>query len=130
MNDFDNISLDLEEEGDITSFINKNNRTIDFIVIITTFRPIYTSAFSRCFVSNLGVHSESWSESFTATIRVDWSNSVNHDWVQVLNSFLPVTGIEPASSRWFPLWMTLQPNALFATPCVLDRRLRVNFGDL
>ena len=38
---------------------------------------------------------------------LDCSNSVNHDWLQVLSYskyswlFLPVVGIEPATSRWF-----------------------------
>ena len=40
-------------------------------------------------------------------MRVDCSNSVNHYWVQVMSYskysllFLPVVGIEPATSRWF-----------------------------
>ena len=59
-----------------------------------------------CFISNSEVHTESWSERFIWTVGVDCSNSVNHDWAQVLSYnkyfllFLPVVGIEPATSRW------------------------------
>ena len=86
-----------------------NIRTIDltFIVIITMFRPICTSAFFRCFMSNSGVHTEFRTEPFIWTIGVDrGSNSVNHDQIQVLSYckysllFLPVVGIEPATSWW------------------------------
>ena len=52
---------------------------------------ICPSALFRCFMSNLGVYTESQTE------PLDSSNSVNHDGVQVL----PVVGIEPATSRWF-----------------------------
>ena len=55
---------------------------------------------------NFVVHTESRTEHFIWTTGVDCSPSVNYDWVQVLSSkysllFLPVIGIEPATSRSF-----------------------------
>ena len=53
------------------------------------------------------VHTESRTESFIWPTWVDCSNSVNYDQVQVLSYskysslFLPVVGIEPATSRGF-----------------------------
>ena len=84
-------------------------QTIDHtvIVLLITFLPIYHSAFFKCFMLTSRVHTESRTEPFIWTTGVDYSNSVNHDWVQVLNYckysllFLPVVGIEPATSRWF-----------------------------
>ena len=66
--------------------IPSNIRTTDliFIVIFTMFQPIYPLAFFRCFISNMGVHTESWTEPYIWTTRVDCSISVNHDRVQVL----------------------------------------------
>ena len=58
-------------------------------------------------MSNLEVRTESETELFIWTTKVDCSNSVNHDRVQVLryNKYcllvLPVVGIEPSTSRWF-----------------------------
>ena len=89
------------------------------------FRPICPLAFLRCFMLNSGVHTESQTESFIWTTRVDCSNSVNHDQVQVLSYskysllFLPVVGIEPATSQMISLGSTFQPNALSPAPCVL-----------
>ena len=63
--------------------------------------------FFRCFMSNSGVHTESRTEFFIWTTRVDYSNSLNHDRVQVLSYSqysllaLAVVGIEPATSRWY-----------------------------
>ena len=63
------------------------------------------SAFLRCFMSNLSVHTESWTETFICTTGVDCLNSVKHDQVQVLRYskyyllFLP--GIETVTARWF-----------------------------
>ena len=54
---------------------------------------------------NLGVHTESQTEPFIWTTRVDRSNSIKHDQVQVLSYSkyslldLPVLGIEPVTSR-------------------------------
>ena len=65
------------------------------------------SAFFRCFMSNSGINMKSQNEPFIWTTGVDCSNSVNPDWVQVLSYskdsllFLPIVGIEPATSRWF-----------------------------
>ena len=64
-------------------------------------------AFFRCFMSNSGINTESQTEPFIWTTGQDYSNFVSHDQVQVLSYskysllFLPVVGIEPATSRWF-----------------------------
>ena len=77
------------------------------MVIITTFQLIYPSAIFRCFMSNLGVHIKSQTETFIWTIGTDCSTSVNHDWVQVLSYskyyllVLLVVGIELTTCRWF-----------------------------
>ena len=52
------------------------------IIIFTTSRPICPSTLFRCFISNLEVHTESWTEPFIWTTGVGCSNSVNHDQVQ------------------------------------------------
>ena len=71
------------------------------------FQPICPLVFFRCFMSNLGAHTESWTEPFIWTTGVDCSNSYNHDQVQILNYskysllFLPVVEIESATSWWF-----------------------------
>ena len=68
----------------------------------------------RCFMLNSGVHTEFQTEPFIWTTGVDCYNFVNHDWVQVLSNwkyyllFLPVVGIEPATSRWFHLALSKQ----------------------
>ena len=57
------------------------------------------------FTLNSGVHKESWTGPFIRSTEVDCSNSVNYNQVQVLSYskysllFLPVVGIEPATSR-------------------------------
>ena len=77
------------------------------IVILTTFRPINPWAFFRCFMSNLGAHIELQTEPFIWFMGADCFNSFNHCKVQVLSYskysllFLPVVGIESATSRWF-----------------------------
>ena len=77
--------------------------------MLTTFWPICPVAFFRCFISNSGVHIESQTELSVWTTGVDCYNSVNDDQVQVLSHskhfliFLPVVGIEPATTRWFNL---------------------------
>ena len=45
-----------------------------------TFWLIYPLAFFRCFMSNSGVHTQSWTEPFIWTAGIDCSNSVSHDW--------------------------------------------------
>ena len=56
---------------------------------------------------NSGVNTESRTELFIWNTMVDYSNSVNHECLQVFIYskvsllFLPVVGIEPAISRWF-----------------------------
>ena len=63
-----------------------------FIVIITTLWLICPSALFKYFMSNSGVRT---------------AKSVNHDRIQALSYckysllFLPLVGIEPATSRWF-----------------------------
>ena len=65
-------------------------------------------AFFKCFMFNLWVHTESWTECYIWTTGVDCFNSVNNDQVQVFSYskysvllFRPVVGFEPATSRWF-----------------------------
>ena len=76
-------------------------------IVVLTFQPICPSAFFRRFMSNSGAYTEPHTEPFILSTRVDCSNSVNHDQVQVLSYrkysllFLPVVGIEPVTSRWF-----------------------------
>ena len=73
-----------------------------------------SSAFFRCFMSNLGVHSESQTEPLIWTTGVNCSNSVNHDQIRVLSCskysllVLPVARIEPVTSRWFHLAVSNQ----------------------
>ena len=66
-------------------FIIKGFRTIVFIfnVISTTFRPICPLAFLRC-LSNSGTYTEFQAKSFIESTGVACSDSVNHNWVQVL----------------------------------------------
>ena len=77
--------------------------------LLTSFWMMCPSAFIKGFLSNFGFHTESRTEHFIWITGVDSSNSVNHDQVQVLSFskysllFLPVVGIEPATSRWFHL---------------------------
>ena len=61
--------------------ITYNIRIIDFIfiVIILMFRPIYPSAFYRCFMLNSGANTEPKTKPFIEITAVDYSNSVNHD---------------------------------------------------
>ena len=60
-----------------------------------------------CFMLNSGVYKESRPWPFIWTSRIDCSDSVTHERVQVLSYskyfllFLPVVGIEPATSEWF-----------------------------
>ena len=89
--------------------ITLNIWTIDlfFIVIFAMFWPICPSAFFRCFMLNSLGHAEFQTEPFIWTTEVDYSKSVNHEWVQVLSCskysllLLPVVRIEPVTSRWF-----------------------------
>ena len=72
------------------------------------------------FVLNLGAHTESQTELFIWTTGIEFSNSVNHDQVQVVSYskysllVLPIVGIKPATFRWFlsetPPYQT--PNSL------------------
>ena len=67
-------------------FIIKGFRTIVFIFIdiSTTFRPICPLAFSRCLL-NSGTFMELWTMSFIESTGVACSDSVSHNWVQVLS---------------------------------------------
>ena len=71
------------------------------------FQLICPLAFFKSFISNSGVHTESQTEPFIGAMGVDFSNSVNHDQVQVLSYskfsklFLPVVGIKLATFRLF-----------------------------
>ena len=54
-------------------------------------------------VFHIEIRSRQRISNFIWTIGVDCSNSVNHDWIQVLSYcklLLPVVGIETATSRW------------------------------
>ena len=61
----------------------------------------------QAFHVELGSHTESQTGPFIWTTGVNCSNSLNHDRAEVLSYskysllFLPVVGIEPATSRWF-----------------------------
>ena len=68
-------------------FIIKSFRTIIFIVISTTFRPICPPAFCKC-LSNSGTFTELRTMSFIESTGFVCSDSVRHNWVKVLN--LPV----------------------------------------
>ena len=59
------------------------------------------------FMLNSGAHPELRTELFFQSTKVDFSNPANHDLVQGLNYsipyYLPVVGIEPATSSWLHL---------------------------
>ena len=67
-------------------FIIKGFQTIVFIFIVisTTFRPIYPPAFFRC-LSNSRTYTEPRTSSFTESTGVVCYNSVSHKRVQVLS---------------------------------------------
>ena len=67
-------------------FIIKGFQTIVFIFIVisTTFRPIYPPAIFRC-LSNSGTYTELQTTSFIESTRVTCSDSVSHNRVQVLS---------------------------------------------
>ena len=67
-------------------FIIKGFRTIVFIFIVisTTFQPIYTPGFFRC-MSNSGTFTEYRTTSFIESSGVTCSDSVSHNQVQVLS---------------------------------------------
>ena len=66
-------------------FIFKGFRTIVFIFIVisTTFRPICPPAFFRC-LSNSGTFRKLQTTSFIESTGVVCSDSISHNWVQVL----------------------------------------------
>ena len=76
----------------VSSIANPNNsiikgfRTIVFIftVISTTFRPMCPPAFFRG-LSNLGTYTELQTTVFTESTGVACSDSVSHNWLQVLS---------------------------------------------
>ena len=59
-----------------------------FIIISTTFRPIYPPVFIRC-LSNSGTYSELRTTSFIVSTGVACSESVSHNQIQVLS--IPVS---------------------------------------
>ena len=67
-------------------FIIKGFQTIVFIFIVisTTFRPICPPAFFRC-LSNSVTFTEHRTKSFIESTRVACSDSISHNWVQVLS---------------------------------------------
>ena len=68
-------------------------------------------------------NTKSWSEPFIWTTGVDWSNSINHNHIQVLSNskysllFLPVVGIEPETFRWLHLEALSNHNLIHCTTC-------------
>ena len=117
--------------------IFKNIQTIDLIfIVMLTFRTICFSAFFKCFMSNLRVHTESVTEPFILTIGVDCSNSVNHDQGQMFSYSKYSFVIPTCCWNWtcnlqmISLKSTFQPNALSTAPCILARQFWVNFWDL
>ena len=78
----------------------------------------------QVFMSNSRVYIESRTEPFIWTTRVHCFVPVNYKRVQVLRYrkfsllFLPVVGIEPATSRWFHSEALSQRNTLFTVPRV------------
>ena len=113
--------------------IFKNIRTINltFIIKLSTFQPKYFSTLFRCFVPNPGDHTKFRTEPFIWTTGIDYSNYINHDRIHVLSYskysllFLPIFGIEPATSRWFHS-EALSNRLINSTTCPC----RVNFWDL
>ena len=69
----------------VSILLIKNFRTIVFIFIVisTTFQPIYPPAFFRC-LSNSGTDMELQTTSFIKYKGVAYSDSVSHNRVQVL----------------------------------------------
>ena len=65
-------------------FIITGFQTIVIIFISTTFRPISPPAFLRC-LSNSGTFTELWTTFFIESSGVTCSDSVSHNWVQVLS---------------------------------------------
>ena len=67
--------------------------------LFTMFGLMCSLAFFGCFLSTSGAYTE------LLSTRINCSNSINHNWVQVLSYskysllFLPVVRIEPANSR-------------------------------
>ena len=82
----------------IVIFIIKCFRTIAFIFIVisTTFRPICPPAFFRC-LSNSGTFTEHRTTSFIESTGITCSDSVFHNWVQVLS--IPVL-LHACSQDW------------------------------
>ena len=84
-------------------------RTIDliFIVLLTTYRPIYLRPYTGVLFRNRESAQNFELNPFLDTTGLDFSNSVNHDRVKVSSYskyfylYLPVVGIEPATSRSF-----------------------------
>ena len=104
--------------------INKalHHIVVIFIVILTTFRPILSSAFFRCFMSNSEAQTELRIEPFIfpqillTIIRYKcWA-------IIIIICYLPVVGIELATSKWFHL------EALFNhTPTSVAPDKRINY---
>ena len=67
-------------------FIIKGFQTIVFIFIVisTTFWPIFPPAFFR-FLSNSGIYMELRTTSFIESMGITCSDSICHNWVQVLS---------------------------------------------
>ena len=89
------------------SFNTQNIQTVVFITIFTTFWLIYPLALFRCFILISGANTAPQTEPFIQSMGIDCSHFINHNWVQVSNCckysflFLPLVGIEPATSWWF-----------------------------
>ena len=73
------------------------------------FQQIHPLTFFRCFMLNLGGHTESWTEPFTWSTRANHYNSTNHDQVQVPSHskyslpFPPAVKTKPTTPKWpFP----------------------------
>ena len=63
-----------------------------FIVILTTFQPIFPLAFIMCLMSNSGTHKESWIEHFIRTTVEHGASSINHDlYIESMFFFIPTS---------------------------------------
>ena len=77
-------------------FIIKGFRTIVFIfIVISTFWLICPTAFFRC-LSNLGIYTELQTTSFIESTGVACSDSISHNWVQVLS--IPVLWLQVSNN--------------------------------
>ena len=102
-------------------FIIKGFLTIVFIFIVisTMFWPICSPAFFRC-LSNSGTYTELQTTSFTESMGITCSDSINHNQVQVLRiSVLLLACCQDWTSRWLSPKRLREPTPIIIMLCVL-----------